>query len=367
MAFLTFCAAPSLYGQDSIIARGANAPPAPLPQPPETVPSPSSTAPAPPPQASPPPLPGSPESPTAQGSPASPVAPAAPTARAPATRPAQRDSGRAATPASPPHPEAPGPYSISGSEPTTTSSSASCTSAAETWKSSIRRASARTDCMAHRLPHSRRHLFLSRERCARELVYDSVARSRCALCSTWTKAAANATERTRSIQTGRFTCRTESPSSLRFPAPLDDGSFLYFVRTIPLEVGQTYNFDRYFNPKANPVTIRCAPQGEGERASRDFRCDRRPADHQDRRNLLAEGRSADLDRRRLYTRDAADEIETELRLDRPLSTLVPPRGSIRPLTNILRLPRPVPLRSANAGGALYTGSRCTGYRTQSRR
>lgn len=38
--------------------------------------------------------------------------------------------------------------------------------------------------------------------------------------------------------------------------PLDDGAFLYFVRTIPLEVGQTYEFNRYFRPDRNPVTIR---------------------------------------------------------------------------------------------------------------
>jgi len=38
--------------------------------------------------------------------------------------------------------------------------------------------------------------------------------------------------------------------------PLDDGAFLYFVRTIPLEVGQTYQFERYFRPDRNPVTIR---------------------------------------------------------------------------------------------------------------
>ena len=38
--------------------------------------------------------------------------------------------------------------------------------------------------------------------------------------------------------------------------PLDDGSFLYFVRTIPLVVGETYVFDRYFRADRNPVTIR---------------------------------------------------------------------------------------------------------------
>jgi hypothetical protein len=37
--------------------------------------------------------------------------------------------------------------------------------------------------------------------------------------------------------------------------PLDDGSFLYFIRTIPLEVGQEYSFDRYFRPDRNPVRV----------------------------------------------------------------------------------------------------------------
>ena len=37
--------------------------------------------------------------------------------------------------------------------------------------------------------------------------------------------------------------------------PLDDGAFLYFLRTIPLEVGKTYTFNRYFKPDRNPVTV----------------------------------------------------------------------------------------------------------------
>ena len=37
--------------------------------------------------------------------------------------------------------------------------------------------------------------------------------------------------------------------------PLDEGSFLYWLRTIPLEVGRTYTFDRYFRPDRNPVRI----------------------------------------------------------------------------------------------------------------
>lgn len=46
---------------------------------------------------------------------------------------------------------------------------------------------------------------------------------------------------------------TEHPSVSR---PLDDASFLYFVRTIPLEVGRTYEFNRYFRPDRNPVIVR---------------------------------------------------------------------------------------------------------------
>lgn len=38
--------------------------------------------------------------------------------------------------------------------------------------------------------------------------------------------------------------------------PLDDLSFFYFVRTLPLEVGDEYTFDRYFREGGNPVVIR---------------------------------------------------------------------------------------------------------------
>ena len=39
-------------------------------------------------------------------------------------------------------------------------------------------------------------------------------------------------------------------------SPLDDASFLYFIRTVPLEVGQTYEYHRYFKPDRNPVIVR---------------------------------------------------------------------------------------------------------------
>lgn len=37
--------------------------------------------------------------------------------------------------------------------------------------------------------------------------------------------------------------------------PLDDIAFIYFIRTLPLEVGETYTFDRYFKETGNPVTV----------------------------------------------------------------------------------------------------------------
>lgn len=38
--------------------------------------------------------------------------------------------------------------------------------------------------------------------------------------------------------------------------PLDQVSFLYFVRTMPLVVGETYTMDRYFQERGNPVVIK---------------------------------------------------------------------------------------------------------------
>lgn len=38
--------------------------------------------------------------------------------------------------------------------------------------------------------------------------------------------------------------------------PLDDIAFIYFVRTLPLEVGRTYTFTRYFKVEGNPVTVK---------------------------------------------------------------------------------------------------------------
>jgi hypothetical protein len=48
----------------------------------------------------------------------------------------------------------------------------------------------------------------------------------------------------------------DGPEQATARDPLDDGSFLYFIRTVPLSIGQTYDFPRYFRPDRNPVRVR---------------------------------------------------------------------------------------------------------------
>lgn len=50
------------------------------------------------------------------------------------------------------------------------------------------------------------------------------------------------------IQDGKDTLPTTAQ-------PLDDMSFFYFARTVPLDTGATYEYDRYFRPDRNPVTL----------------------------------------------------------------------------------------------------------------
>jgi hypothetical protein len=37
--------------------------------------------------------------------------------------------------------------------------------------------------------------------------------------------------------------------------PLDDAAFMYWIRTVPLEIGKRYEYQRYFRPDRNPVII----------------------------------------------------------------------------------------------------------------
>lgn len=47
----------------------------------------------------------------------------------------------------------------------------------------------------------------------------------------------------------------QETGTLSTAEPLDDTSFLYFARTLNLEVGREYTFNRYWNPEGNPVRI----------------------------------------------------------------------------------------------------------------
>jgi len=47
---------------------------------------------------------------------------------------------------------------------------------------------------------------------------------------------------------GKFDCAS--------PDPLDELSFLYFIRTLPLEDGATYGLSRHFDQARNPVRVR---------------------------------------------------------------------------------------------------------------
>lgn len=48
----------------------------------------------------------------------------------------------------------------------------------------------------------------------------------------------------------------ETEHGVEMPVPsLDEVSFLYLVRTLPLEIGRTYTFENYFEEEGNPVVV----------------------------------------------------------------------------------------------------------------
>lgn len=57
------------------------------------------------------------------------------------------------------------------------------------------------------------------------------------------------------IVDGEWRARNEETAVPILEGALDDVSFLFFARLLPLEVGQRYEFDRYFKESGNPVVI----------------------------------------------------------------------------------------------------------------
>ncbi len=70
---------------------------------------------------------------------------------------------------------------------------------------------------------------------------------------------------------GIFT-KNGKDTSVTVPAPLDDESFIYFVRTVPLAVGQHYEWNRYFVADKNPVIVDVERREEIEVPAGKFMC-----------------------------------------------------------------------------------------------
>lgn len=68
--------------------------------------------------------------------------------------------------------------------------------------------------------------------------------------------------------------RSDKPSEfgpLMSTEPLDELAFIYFARTLPLEVGKTYTFNRYFKQDGNPVTVQVLRRDTVETPAGRFR------------------------------------------------------------------------------------------------
>lgn len=61
-------------------------------------------------------------------------------------------------------------------------------------------------------------------------------------------------------------------TSITVLSPLDDQSFIYFVRTLPLAVGQHYEWNRYFMADKNPVIVDVERREEVEVPAGKFMC-----------------------------------------------------------------------------------------------
>lgn len=56
----------------------------------------------------------------------------------------------------------------------------------------------------------------------------------------------------------------EESGPLLSALPLDEIAFIYFIRALPLEVGKTYTFSRYFKEDGNPVVIKVLRKDQRE-------------------------------------------------------------------------------------------------------
>ena len=99
------------------------------------------------------------------------------------------------------------------------------------------------------------------------------------------------------------------------PNPLDDFAFFYFVRTVDLEVGQRYEYERYFRPDRNPVVLEVL-----ERDTLDLPAGRFPSivvhPTIQGRGILAEGKEA-----RMWISDDDRRLVVQLKVKFSFATI----------------------------------------------
>lgn len=72
-------------------------------------------------------------------------------------------------------------------------------------------------------------------------------------------------------------------------APLDELSFIYFIRSLPLDAESTYTFNRYYDPQRNPTTVRVLSRDSLQTAAGEFRTVLVEMRVRDPRNYKGEG------------------------------------------------------------------------------
>ncbi len=99
------------------------------------------------------------------------------------------------------------------------------------------------------------------------------------------------------------------------PNPLDDYAFFYFARTLDLDVGKRYEFNRYFRPDRNPVVLEVLERETLEVPAGEFETSVVHPIIQGR-GILAEGREA-----RMWITDDARRLVVQLKVKFPFGTL----------------------------------------------
>jgi hypothetical protein len=124
------------------------------------------------------------------------------------------------------------------------------------------------------------------------------------------------------------------PEQTSVADPLDDASFIYFVRTVPLEIGRTYSFDRYFKPDANPVRIKVLRRETVKVPAGTYQTlVVQPI-------IKSKGMFSENSKAEIWFSEDANRIMVQLKADLPVGSLNLYLTSARPPT--LTIPSPVP-------------------------